>query len=191
MKPLKKYFIHFMSIFAYRKIKVDKIYSGTSLQLRKIKSYFGELRSLNDLTYRVHSDFPLLRSEDEFECLLKEFHVTVEKGFEPKQLDWIREYSCCLRGRYLWSTLYIDHLQSLNDLDEEAIREAANDVASRAKEDLKERLTRLNKRGSKCEQTQKLLESSLLDRKLTVTFLIDKNQLHSRNSKHWLIKDSR
>ena len=143
-------------------IQVTKIYSGTSLRLDEMMAYLQ--RNFGDLfiTLKVHSNFPLLRSEKEFKRLLDESKFNGENGLNPDQLELIERCGRRLRGRYLWSTLYIDQLQSLKSqgriLDEAGIQEAASDVASRAKGDLKERLTRLYQHSPASQKTQRLLD---------------------------------
>ena len=126
-------------------IGIHKIYSGTSLRLDEMIAYLKR-RLPGEFRYNLHSDFPLLRSKEQFKCLLDKIKDNIKSRFGQNLRELIERYSGRLRGRYLWGTLYIDHLNSLKDqkgiLDEAAIQQAASDVASRAKGDLKERLTR-------------------------------------------------
>ena len=104
----------------------------------------------------------------------------VENGFELDQLDTIADCSLPLRGRYLWTTLYIDHLKALKSegrhLDTATIRTAANDIANRAKKDLKDRLSRLHSHSSTSPKAKSLLDHlcwivvncDLLDRPKTI-----------------------
>ena len=138
-------------------IEVTRIYSGTSLRLEELTAFLEDFGN-----YIVHSDFPLLGNKREFERLLGESMINAESVLDTHQLELIERYSCRLRGRYLWSTLYIDELKSLRSqgmtLDKNKIQKAANDVADRAKGDLKQRLQRLYTHGPPSRRTQKLLD---------------------------------
>lgn len=114
--------------------KVTNIYSGTSLRMDEMIANFEIENIKYGDEYKVHSDFPLLRCDEESKRLLDEGNFNAERGLNPDQLKLIENCGCRLRGRYLWITLYIDQLKSLTlrrrILDKAATQKAANDVTS-------------------------------------------------------------
>lgn len=72
-------------------------------------------------------------------------------------MEVVMKHGVPLRGRYLWSALYVDRVEARlkenRRLDEDTIRTAATETIDVAKNDLKERLTRL-----KAQNYDKLLQ---------------------------------
>lgn len=88
--------------------------------------------------------FPHLTSDKQLTDLIKERGL-LQQVEAHKQV--VMKHGVPLRGRYLWSALYVDrleaHLKENRRLDEDTIRTAATETIDIAKNDLKERLTRL------------------------------------------------
>lgn len=143
-------------------IYVSKVYSGTSLRLQDMLDYLRKVEYISDTDFTVHSDFPLLRTQEEFDRLLQEQMIDNQVWFSEPELELIARHSYQLRGRYIWSTIYIDALKSNKlfsfHLNEISIRQVAAAVAARAKKDLKSRLTRLYSTGIHTSAVRELFD---------------------------------
>lgn len=143
-----------------RKVDKDRRYvvSGTSLKLKEtistIESRRQLSRSIGSLRFDFNrcttfTNFPLLTSAQQLAELIKENELELKDD----ELELIQKHGIRLRGRYLWSALYVEHLKehlkghaNLNSTAiSTAISNAADTAMREAKDSLKERLSRLQK----------------------------------------------
>ena len=131
------------------------IVGGTSLKLKKTVSTIESTRQwrrserhFTSTKCRTFTDFPLLTSDQELLKLIEKRGLAQRINTDLAPV--IKERGVPLRGRYLWSALYVDHLKEHfkkhGKLDEQAISEAANETIDKARRSLKERLSQLQKK---------------------------------------------
>ncbi len=128
------------------------IVGGTSLKLKETVSVIESFAHWRHSPYtkcETVTDFPLLTSDQELQNLIEERGLFQSIKTDSALVNEIKKRGVPLRGRYLWSALYVDHLKEHikkhGNLDTKAISEAANETIDRAKGSLKERLSRLQK----------------------------------------------
>ncbi|KAF6218892.1 hypothetical protein HO133_005435 [Letharia lupina] len=132
------------------------IVSGTSLKLKETVSIIKGTQEWRETHEDIVSakcetvtDFPLLTSAQELLNLIKERGLFQKIESDSDLVDEVKKCGVPLRGRYLWSALYVDHLKehftNHRKLDMKTILEAANKTIDEAKRSLKERLSRLQK----------------------------------------------
>lgn len=132
------------------------IVGGTSLKLKETVSTIESTEQWRESEWvvtstkcRTFTDFPLLTSDQELRNLIEERGLFQEINTDLALVNEVMERGVPLRGRYLWSALYVDHLkehfEKHGKLDMKAISEAANETIDKAKGSLKERLSRLQK----------------------------------------------
>ena len=151
------------------------IVGGTSLNLKETVSTIKSTKQLRESKFtstecRTFTNFPLLTSNHELENLMEKRGLFHKINTDLALVKKIKKRGVPLRGRYLWSALYVDHLkehfEKHGKLDENAISEAANETIDKAKRSLKERLSQLQeKRHYKIlkELCWVVIQSDLLD----------------------------
>ncbi|KAI9686367.1 MAG: hypothetical protein M1822_003712 [Bathelium mastoideum] len=159
-----------MPSFQFMNTKV--IVAGTSLNSKDILSAIRDsivhkadkgLSYFPNPTCLTKTDFPLLMNFKGLEDLIKERGMFEKTG---PHLETILENGIPLRGRYLWSVLYVDRLAKCTALNREVISCIALQTINRVKGDLKVRLTGLDKKGRKDileELCWVVIQSDLLD----------------------------
>lgn len=140
--------------FPSKGIEVSCIVSGTSLHIQKMESFVEKSWNMMSLYGEIKTGFPLLRTDRELQELLRERGFSANHGYSEQMLKWIETHSHPLRGRYLWTTMFLDTLKARDParapaqtLTEASIKDVADQVANRAKKDLMERLSRLRDQG--------------------------------------------
>ena len=176
-------------LFDSRRRYQDQRYvvSGTSLELKKTISILESTQQLPKrglanwpgrlfTTCKTFTKFPLLTNGDQLAKLIEEDGLNrknEEDGLNekikanPEVLNLIKEHGIRLRGRYLWSVRYVEHLKGHDNLDSTAISTAADSAMREAKESLKKRLSRLRRDNYDAilqELCWVVIQSDLLDR---------------------------
>lgn len=149
------------------------VVSGTSLKLKETISILESTHRLSRLKIsltkcKTYTNFPLLTNGDQLAKLIKEEDGLNKKiKANPEVLNLIKEQGIRLRGRYLWSVRYVEHLKGHDNLDSTAISTAADSAMREAKESLKKRLSRLRRDNYDAilqELCWVVIQSDLLDR---------------------------
>ena len=172
------------------------IVGGTSLKLKETISTIERIETIDCAVpfpnrkqksnrCRTVTDFPLLTSEKDLRNLIKERGLLQKTNTDPALVEGlikeVIQRGVPLRGRYLWSALYVDHLkehfEEHGKLDNEAISEAADKAIDKAKRSLKERLSRLQEKKHNeilQELCRVVIQSDLLD--MPTTFAKDEDR---------------
>ena len=163
--------------------KMTFVVSGTSLKLQETTSTIEQIEQFQwsepvTLPTKCHriTDLPLLTTDEHLKNLINK-HGLLEKITSRDSLEGtVMRCGIPLRGRYLWSALYVNRLKiifssdsSSNEVvdDEDAVRKAASETIEEGKNYLKQRLQQLRVR--KHEETLSelcwvVIQSDLLDR---------------------------
>lgn len=187
-RNLLKVFSDVISIDSRRRYQDQRyVVSGTSLKLKETISILESTQQFPKRGLRVwpgrllttcktFTKFPLLTNGDQLAKLIEEDGLNrknEEDGLNkkikanPEVLNLIKEHGIRLRGRYLWSVRYVEHLKGHDNLDSTAISTAADSAMREAKESLKKRLSRLRRDNHDAilqELCWVVIQSDLLDR---------------------------
>ncbi|KAF6226330.1 hypothetical protein HO133_009196 [Letharia lupina] len=174
---LLQIFSEYILVYARVEQYQDQRYvvSGTSLELKKTISILESTHKLPSVTgpgrlfttCKTFTNFPLLTNGDQLAKLIEEDGLNKKIKANPEVLNLIKEHGIRLRGRYLWSVRYVEHLKGHDNLDSTAISTAADSAMREAKESLKKRLSRLRRDNYDAilqELCWVVIQSDLLDR---------------------------
>ncbi|KAI9658292.1 MAG: hypothetical protein M1821_002425 [Bathelium mastoideum] len=170
------------TISSFPSMNMKVIVSGTSMNSKDMLSTIEKTRvfgvfgvigayteyprrdlTITKVTYLTKTDFPLLMNSKALEDFIEECGM-LEKT--RPHLKTILEHGIPLRGRYLWSALYVGRLAECTVLSPRVISDIALETINRIKGDLKVRLTRLHDEGRKDileELCWVVIQSDLLD----------------------------
>lgn len=153
------------------------VVSGTSLKLKKTISILESTDQFSYPSYELSptkcmtfTNFPLLTNGHQLAKLIEEdgLNQKIKAHSNPDEvLNLIKERGIRLRGRYLWSARYVEHLNGHDSLDSTAISTAADSAMREAKVSLKKRLSRLRREKYDAilqELCWVVIQSDLLDR---------------------------